>query len=201
MAPILVYDNADKDKINILKENAFKSGVYRWIHKDSGKCYIGSSTDLGRRFRSYYNINFLMKDKRIITRALLKYGYSGFSLEILEYCDFSECLEREQYYIDLFNPEYNILKMAGNLLGYKHSLEAIEKMKGRKRAEDAGSPSIPIEVFDLETKTTTTYPSMNETGRALGAASGSIRMYFSRNSQNPFKGRYVLTKTDTTENS
>jgi hypothetical protein len=72
---------------------------------------------------------------------------------------------------------------------------------GRKRAEGAGSPSIPIEVFDLETSTKTFYPSMNETGRALGVASGSIRVYFSRNSQNHFKGRYILTKTDTTENS
>jgi len=47
---------------------------------------------------------------------------------------------------------------------------------GRKRAEGAGSPSIPIEVFDLETSTKTFYPSMNETGRALGVASGSIRV-------------------------
>lgn len=67
--------------------------------------------------------------------------------------------------------------------------------------EGAGSPSISIEVMDLETNIKTIYPSMNETGRALGVASGSIRMYFSRNSKNPFKGRYVLTKIDKTEDS
>lgn len=32
-------------------------------------------------------------------------------------------MEREQYYIDLFKPEYNICKIAGSTLGYKH-LEA-----------------------------------------------------------------------------
>jgi len=111
VAPVLFYDNADKDKINILKENNSKSGVYRWVHKDSGKCYVGSSINLGKRISYYYNINSLMKNKRIISSALLKYGYSDFSFEILEYCDPANCLEREQYYIDLFDPEYNILKL------------------------------------------------------------------------------------------
>jgi len=31
-------------------------------------------------------------------------------------------IEREQYYIDLLNPEYNILKIAGSRLGVKHTL-------------------------------------------------------------------------------
>jgi hypothetical protein len=35
---------------------------------------------------------------------------------------------------------------------------------------------------------------MNETARALGVPSGSIRMYFSRNTHNPYKGRYLLEK-------
>jgi hypothetical protein len=39
--------------------------------------------------------------------------------EILEYCEPSKVLEREQYYIDLLKPEYNILKTAG--LGNTHS--------------------------------------------------------------------------------
>lgn len=37
------------------------------------------------------------------------------------------CLEREQYYIDSTNPEYNILK-AGSTLGYKHTEETIAKI-------------------------------------------------------------------------
>ncbi|KAF3937050.1 hypothetical protein ABW19_dt0203323 [Dactylella cylindrospora] len=68
----------------------------------------------------------------LINKALIKYGYSQFSLEILEYCKPKECLEREQYYIDFLKPEYNILKVAGSLLGFKH-LEATKAiMKGRK---------------------------------------------------------------------
>jgi hypothetical protein len=44
--PILIYTNYDPNKINILKDNKNKSGVYRWINKKSGKSYIGSSVKL-----------------------------------------------------------------------------------------------------------------------------------------------------------
>ena len=50
----------------------------------------------------------------IIYRALLKNGYSNFSLEILEYCSPENVILREQYYMDLLKPDYNILKTAGS---------------------------------------------------------------------------------------
>jgi group I intron endonuclease len=60
----------------------------------------------------------------LIHKALLKYRYSNFSFEILEYCEPKKCIEREQYYLDLLKPEYNILKNAGSPLGFKHSEES-----------------------------------------------------------------------------
>lgn len=47
-----------------------------------------------------------------ISKALLKYGYSKFRFEILEYCSVEELLKREQFYLDNYKPEYNILKVA-----------------------------------------------------------------------------------------
>jgi group I intron endonuclease len=64
----------------------------------------------------------------VINRALKKYSHSNFSLEILEYCAKSDVIVREQYYFDLLNPEYNILQVAGSSLGFKHSLETLEKL-------------------------------------------------------------------------
>jgi len=58
-----------------------------------------------------------------ISRALIKYGYSNFTLEILEYCDVPELLIREQYYLDLLKPTYNIAKIAGSTLGVLKSEE------------------------------------------------------------------------------
>jgi group I intron endonuclease len=68
----------------------------------------------------------LLKNNSIVYKALLlpwataqgrKYGYSNFSLEILEYCDKKNLLEREQYYLDSLNPTYNICKLAESSLG------------------------------------------------------------------------------------
>ena len=67
-----------------------------------------------------------------IFRALLKYGYSKFSLEILEYCDPTKCLIRERYYIKNIKPEYNISQFPQSPHeGLKHSDEARAKMKAK----------------------------------------------------------------------
>ena len=111
--PVLIYTNPDEHKGLITKQNKGKSGVYRWVHKDSGKTYVGSSYMLSDRFRRYFNHSYLASSKRgasLICKALLKYGYAGFRLEILEYCPSSIVLTREQFYIDKLNPKYNILK-------------------------------------------------------------------------------------------
>lgn len=65
----------------------------------------------------------------LINKALIKYGYSNFILEILEYCDRSDVLIREQYYMDICKSEYNILKVAGSKLGYFHSENTLAKLR------------------------------------------------------------------------
>lgn len=129
--PIKVYNNVDTQKEIIINDNREKSGVYRWINKENNKSYIGSSINLVSRFFDYFNLKQLIngpEKNTKISRALVKYGYSGFILEVLEYCNKNDTIEREQFYIDLFKPEYNILKKAGSLLGYKHSVEARKKI-------------------------------------------------------------------------
>jgi group I intron endonuclease len=54
----------------------------------------------------------LRNGNSVICSSLLKYGYSEFSLEILEYCDPINIISREQYYLDNLKPEYNILTIA-----------------------------------------------------------------------------------------
>ncbi len=130
-----IYKNADIDKLHIITENKGKAGVYRWINIANGKSYIGSSVDLGRRLKDYFTLGYLefgiKKSQSHIYKSLLKNGYSNFSFEILEYCEPEKAIEREQHYIDLFQPEYNILKKAGSLYGFKHSEETKAKFKIR----------------------------------------------------------------------
>jgi group I intron endonuclease len=54
----------------------------------------------------------IAKSNRPIDRALLKNGFSNFRLEILEYCSCEDVLKREQYYLDLYKPHYNIATIA-----------------------------------------------------------------------------------------
>lgn len=75
----------------------------------------------------------LKKGKSAIHSSILKYGLSNFQLGILEYCEPSDAVSREQYYIDLLKPEYNILLTAGSFLGFKHSEESSIKMSFPQR--------------------------------------------------------------------
>ena len=77
--PLVTYANADTEKLNVLKENKGKCGIYRWINIENHKSYVGSSIDLRRRLKQYYNISFIerpLNNKMLICKSLLKYGYS-----------------------------------------------------------------------------------------------------------------------------
>jgi group I intron endonuclease len=109
--PEVIYANVETDKSIIYKENRNKSGVFRLVNKINGKSYVGSSMSLSKTFSIYYSLGSLKREVKgsiIIYRALLKYGYSNFSLHTLEYCEKDVLIEREQYYMDLIKPEYNI---------------------------------------------------------------------------------------------
>ena len=129
ISQVKVYENAFDMRKVILKENIGKSGIYMLTNKLTKDIYIGQSADISKRFKNYFNLSYLKsKNSFIITRALIKYGYSNFSITILEYCDKSDLLVREQYYFDKLNPQYNILKIAGSSLNYKHSEETKAKI-------------------------------------------------------------------------
>jgi group I intron endonuclease len=89
-----------------------------------------AAVDLSKRLRHYFYRNSLKRNNSmLICRALLKHGYSNFSLEILEFCTASKLLKREKYYFKLLNPEYNISQEPGSsFLGRKHSDETRAKM-------------------------------------------------------------------------
>lgn len=151
----------------------------------------------------------------IIYRALLKNGYSNFSLEILEYCSPENKFLREQYYMDLLKPDYNVLKTAGSFLGFKHSEETIKKFRIQsvKQLEQLKilnsrpesierllqmnkAKSKRVELLDTLNNITTVYYSIVEAARGIGCDPGTIR-YAIKNIQEKgistvIKGRYKL---------
>jgi group I intron endonuclease len=157
--PVMIYSNAETDKSIILTDTKGKTGIYLWTHKESGKRYIGSAFDLSSRLGNYFNKTYLKKFKTVyIYNALLHHGYSAFSLSILELIDISNLskeearkiiLEREQVYLDLIFKEaepntFNILKVAGSLLGYQHTEESLAKMSEAQKSIDRKGENNPM---------------------------------------------------------
>jgi hypothetical protein len=202
--PIIIYINADTDKFNLFADNRGKVGVYRWINKISGNTYVGSSINISVRMYTYFSLRSLAKSNRPIDRALLKYGFSNFSLEILEYCNEDNVLKREQYFIDLMKPEYNIVQTAGSTLGYKHTPESLAKMRdfilseevlkrktlSTKNAAEARKISVIVE--NIKTKEKTEYGSMTEVGKVLGVHRNAVSQAVKIRSL--LKKTYLVTK-------
>jgi len=130
IAKLPKYNNVDIEKLQILQDNAAKSGIYLFTNLVNGKRYIGSSQNLRKRFLTYLNTKYLLRTTSMnICKAFLKYGYSNFSLTILEYCEPEKCLEREKHYWGLLNPEYNIAKEPdAPFSGRSHSDESKTKI-------------------------------------------------------------------------
>jgi group I intron endonuclease len=184
----------------------------------NGKRNVGSAVDFRKRMISYYSLKHLASNTCMaICRALKKFGHSNFGLEILEYCEPSVAITREQYYLDLLYPEYNILKIAGSSLGRNHSevsrgkisaamkgigkgikksVETKAKMSASKMA-NSNSKIQPnakkIVVTDLELDTKTTYPTIRAAARAINLRQSSISNYLASSKQTPFKNRYIFT--------
>lgn len=177
--PVISYSNASLMRNKILKENKNKSGIYCWNNLSTKKCYVGSSASLSRRLGKYYSVvwikNSLNKSKSLIYESVLKYGHSNFSLDILEYCESNILIEREQYYIDILNPKYNILKFAGSPLGRKLSTETREKISATLKTRL--SKLLPIKVICLETQKIKHFATNLEAAKFLGVSLRTLTRY------------------------
>lgn len=185
---------------------------------------------LNDRFRQYFNHSYLSSSKRgasLICNALLKYGYAGFRLEILEYCPISIVVAREQFYLDKFNPEYNILKVAGSNLGYKHSEASLklmsiasksrneseeflklkrEAMLGRKLSKDhlegmtKNNPfRVSIVLSNIETGKREEFTSITQAAQFLGVHMTTVKRYLINNK--PYKGYTVTSVSSNLDSS
>jgi len=107
-------------------------GIYKIINIKNNKFYLGSSKNLNKRWiqhkyklRKNNHVNFILQ------KAWNKYGEGNIIFEVLEECDENKLFEREQYYLDLLKPKYNIgLKASGgdNLSNNPKRVDIIKRM-------------------------------------------------------------------------
>ena len=178
-----------------------------WTNKLNGKKYIGSSIDLRGRLLEYYNVNLLLNEKSMpVNVALLKYDYHNFTFTILEICDMDSLLFREKHFIEVYSPEYNILKTPGSPdrgSGWKHSEATIENMRiaTYKRSKSpeylvnlskGQSSGKRIEVTDMKTNTSTVYHAIKTAARALDIDKRYIEHYIYLKQDKPVLDRYTF---------
>ena len=136
---LMYFKDILNNKKEIYKQLKGKSGVYLFINNINYKLYVGSSVNLDRRLRVHLHFSTTSKtiNNQILYRAIKKYNLENFSFAILEYCnkDFSLCAEIEQKWINKLKPEYNVLQLVKTSLGFKHSLETINKLKEQFKKE------------------------------------------------------------------
>lgn len=140
----------------------------------------------------------------MLYRALLKYGYSNFKLDILEYCKPTVLIEREQYYIDKLKPDYNILKAAGSLSGFRHSEATIELMRacklGRKHSEQTklkieanNAQAESVFVIDNKTSESKKFTSIRKAAKFIGIQQSYVAKCIKK--QKVYKGKqYTIVK-------
>lgn len=116
-------------------------GIYKITNMVNGKCYIGQSVDIQKRWRGHRKTMNYPGDHSYnnpLYRAMRKYGIENFSFEVLEECQVSELNNKEKYYIALYNSffeGYN-LTLGGDsssgqvnkeqIIGIIHDLETTE---------------------------------------------------------------------------
>lgn len=75
------------------------SGIYIIISPTNGR-YIGSSTNLKKRFNRYKNLS--CQNQYALYNSLKKYGVDNHTIKVLYYCDKSELLFWERIFADLY---------------------------------------------------------------------------------------------------
>lgn len=115
------------------------SCIYAIINIINDKHYVGQTIDKSKRFKEHlkclkgnYHCN------KYLQRSWSIYSNDNFIFVVLEKCPQSELNEREQHWIDILKPDYNMAPVAGSMLNYKHTEEAKANMSAAQKGK---SPS------------------------------------------------------------
>lgn len=112
--------------------------IYKITNLISKKLYIGSAVYFAQRRGEHLSkLRRQIHPNKHLQNSFNKYREENFKFEIVEHSDKEHLIEREQFWIDILNPEYNHLRIARSSMGFKHSEETkkrlSEGMKGHKR--------------------------------------------------------------------
>jgi len=160
------------------------SGIYKIIHLDSGKVYIGSTNNLTLREQQHFSsLRLGYHRNRYLQRSFNKYGEKRFRFEVIEYCVIQNLTEREQHWIDVTKNLYNLrTEVVESNLGIKWTDDAKKKQSEilKKCALNIGkfgkdnATSIPVLQFDLNGEFINRFECVKEAARLTKINRGNI---------------------------
>lgn len=140
--------------------------------------YIGSSSNIQLRLQKHRScLRHGHHANQHLQNAWNKYGEDCFIYSILEFCDESVKIEREQFYVDTLLPEYNIAQEIVNLPSYS---EESRLKHSRTRKEKIASGLIrrnhctPVYVYNLQGEFVKRFDSESAACRELGITPSGV---------------------------
>jgi group I intron endonuclease len=124
------------------KSHGTVSGVYKIQSRiKPERVYIGSAVNIPKRWTDHlYMLAAGKHHSTKLQRHFNKYGKNDLVFSILVGCNNEDLIVVEQFYIDAYNPWFNILPRAGSMLGHKFSDESKRRVKqanqGRVHSEE-----------------------------------------------------------------
>lgn len=174
-------------------------GVYKITNKLNGDCYVGSSKDIGERWKKHIYLHESKGRHReyFIYRAMRKYGIENFEFEVLETCVDSEKIILEQKYYKKLNPRYNEIEPKENPMenpAVRAKAKAASKKAWKKRSEQSKQKALDnlkkgwgnesfvrnqfqakkVKSISVSDGTEMFFDSLNEAGKYLGIPRSSI---------------------------
>jgi group I intron endonuclease len=112
------------------------AGIYLIINLiDGSSFYVGSATT-NRLYARLMKHLYYLKGNYNVSKDVKKFGRENFAFVVLDIIPEKitdktnlVLLSLEQRYLDLLKPIYNIVPLAGNTFGYKHTEETIQAMR------------------------------------------------------------------------
>ena len=142
-----------------------QTGIYMIRNKKDNKFYIGRTLNFRKRIISHRTeLNNQIHHSFRLQRAWNKHKEENFEFVLIEECSKEIYRDREQFWIDLLKPDYNLAQNSrGGRFGPQKQ-STIEKIRESKRKMD-------IYQFDLENNFIAKFRSVMDAARSIGKTS------------------------------
>lgn len=156
-------------------------GIYKITCVNSRNIYIGSSKNIYERLHKHKCLLKHNKHENIILQnAINKHGLESFVCEVVEECRLLNLKDREQFYINILNPKYNITKsVVRNILNDESRLKISNTLKEKYKNGLSIKNNKIIYCFDLKGNFLNRFESIRKASKFYNISEDSIRKVIS----------------------